>query len=85
MSNRGKRGREELLDTIEQNEVLNQISRLQYKYKEVILLYYYQEMSIREIAQILNIKEGTVKVRLQRARQQLSVQLKEVNPYEGNL
>lgn len=69
----------------QQEELVKEIIRLSPKYKEVILLYYYQEMSIREIAQILHIKEGTVKVRLQRARQQLGVQLKEVNPYERNL
>lgn len=69
----------------QQEELIKEIMSMGSKYKEVILLYYYQEMSIREIAQILHIKEGTVKVRLQRARQQLGVQLKEVNPYERNL
>ncbi len=74
------------LEKKEQQEVLiKEIMSMGVKYKEVILLYYYQEMSIREIAQILHIKEGTVKVRLQRARQQLSVQLKEVHIYERNL
>ncbi|MBU3803266.1 MAG: RNA polymerase sigma factor [Candidatus Cellulosilyticum pullistercoris] len=81
MSNRGKRGREELLDTIEQNEVLNQISRLQYKYKEVILLYYYQELKVSEIAEILNISEGTIKMRLNRARKKLGESLSEVSIY----
>lgn len=74
------------LEKKEQQEVLiKEIMSMGVKYKEVILLYYYQEMSIREIAQTLHIKEGTVKVRLQRARQQLGVQLKEVHTYEGNL
>ena len=58
-----------------QKQILSEIAELERKYKEVILLYYYQEMSTKEIASILHIKEGTVRVRLQRARQKLSVQL----------
>ena len=72
---------EELLSTIEQNEVLNQVSRLQHKYKEVILLYYYQEMKVSEIAEILDISEGTVKMRLNRARKKLRECLREVSLY----
>lgn len=68
-----------------QEKLIDEIRQLSPKYKEVILLYYYQEMSIREVAQTLHIKEGTVKVRLQRARQQLTIQLKEANPYARNL
>ncbi|MHC1749273.1 MAG: sigma-70 family RNA polymerase sigma factor [Cellulosilyticaceae bacterium] len=73
---------ENLLEQEEQKELLHQIGALNYKYKEVIVLYYYQEMPIKEIAIILGIKEGTVKVRLQRAREKLNVQLKEVRHYE---
>ena len=58
-----------------QKQILSEIAELERKYKEVILLYYYQEMSTKEIASILHIKEGTVRVRLQRPRQKLSVQL----------
>ena len=60
-----------------QKQILSEIAELERKYKEVILLYYYQEMSTKEIASILHIKEGTVRVRLQRPRQKLSVQLEE--------
>ena len=72
---------EGLLSTIEQNEILNQVSRLQHRYKEVILLYYYQEMKIGEVAEVLNISEGTVKMRLNRARKKLGECLREVNIY----
>jgi len=37
--------------------------------KEVILLYYYEEYGTREISEILDIPEGTVKSRLYRARE----------------
>lgn len=39
--------------------------------REVILLYYYQQRSVKEIADLLEIKEGTVKSRLYTARQAL--------------
>lgn len=45
-------------------------------YREVILLYYYQQLKAREIAQLLHIPLSTVTVRLSRARQQLREELK---------
>lgn len=44
--------------------------------RESILLYYYQQLSIREIAEILEIKEGTVKSRLYTARKAIGEKLK---------
>lgn len=41
------------------------------KYKEVVLCVYFQDMTITEAAQTLNIAEGTAKSRLSRARQKL--------------
>jgi len=41
-----------------------QILNLKPKYREVIILYYYEEFSVQEIAQILQLPEGTVKTRL---------------------
>ena len=41
------------------------------KYKDVVLCVYFQEMTIMEAAQVLNIAEGTAKSRLSRARQRL--------------
>lgn len=63
----------------EEQNLLMEISKLDTKYKEVILLYYYQELSTRQVAEILGIKEGTVRVRLQRAREKLSIKLQEVD------
>ena len=45
-------------------------------YREVILLYYYQQLKGREIAEILHVPLSTVTVRLSRARRQLKEQLK---------
>lgn len=67
---------------LDRQMVLLEISKLAPKYKEVILLYYYQELSIGEIAHLLNEKESTIKARLVRARKQLKPELEEVLCYE---
>ena len=41
------------------------------KYKDVVLCVYFQDMTIHEAANALNIAEGTAKSRLSRARQKL--------------
>lgn len=42
------------------------------KYRPVILLYYMEGFNIREISEILDMKESTVKSRLQRGRKQVA-------------
>lgn len=46
------------------------------KYRIVVHLYYYEGYSIKEISQILHIKETTIQTRLMRARAQLKNKLK---------
>ena len=41
------------------------------KYREVVILYYYKELSIKEICAILNEKESTLQSRLLRSRKKL--------------
>ena len=56
--------------------LLLEVMKLSGKYKEVILMFYYQEMRIKEISQALQVPEGTVSVRLKRAREILKNKLK---------
>lgn len=58
------------------DSLLQEIVGLSPKYREVILLFYYQELKIKEIATALHISQSTVSVRLNRARQQLKKSLK---------
>ncbi len=44
------------------------VKKLQKNYKSVIILFYYDSLSIKEIKDILNISESAVKKRLERAR-----------------
>ena len=52
------------------------VSTLPAEFKEVVLLHYYQGFGVAEIADILNIAEGTVSSRLSRARSKLQKELK---------
>ena len=52
------------------------------KYRLVILLYYMEGFNIREISDILDMKESTVKSRLQRGRKQVA-ELYEYKVSEG--
>lgn len=51
------------------------IDRLDMKYRIVVLLHYYNELGISEIARITGTLEGTVKSRLFKARKLLRLQL----------
>lgn len=63
-------------DDSERREVRQAVLLLPVKYREVILLYYFQGMKIHEIAAALKMKEPTVSTRLKRARDMLAQQLK---------
>lgn len=52
------------------------IAALPERYRGVVHLYYYEEMSIVEIGNILKEKESTIKSRLFRAREMLRIRLK---------
>lgn len=51
--------------------IKNTVLSLPPKYKDIVLCVYFQDMSITEAANTLNIAEGTAKSRLSRARQKL--------------
>lgn len=63
----------------EYTEVYDIVKSLPDKYRQVIHLYYYEELPIKEIAEILGTKEATIKTRLARARNLLSRKLKGVH------
>ncbi len=55
-----------------------EIARLPVKLRETVLLYYYQNMKIEEIADILGIAVSSASERLKRAKEKLRHALKEV-------
>lgn len=62
----------------EQAELYREVMALPEKYRTVLYLFYYEELSIREIAEILRIKQSAVTTRLSRARAKLKEHLAEV-------
>ncbi len=62
---------ENILVAPEQREILKELLELPVKQKTVIYLYYVEGYHIKEIADILGITEGAVKVRLLRGRKQM--------------
>lgn len=61
----------------EAENLFEEVMKLPEKYRIVIHLFYYEDYSIREIAQIINATESNVKVRLTRGRRLLKQVLKE--------
>jgi RNA polymerase sigma-70 factor, ECF subfamily len=63
--------------SLEAVELLNSVHALPEKYRQVILLRYYEQMSIVEISKLLNEKQNTISVRIRRAQDLLKQALKE--------
>lgn len=83
--NEASPGPEDTLLEIEWNQqITTAIQQLDYKYREVITLFYFNELKITKIADLTGIKENTVKSRLKRGKQQLK-QILEVKEeaYDG--
>ena len=57
--------------------VLTEVMRLPVKYREVVLLRYYEGLKLREIGQALSLTEGKVRSRLNKANAILRDRLKE--------
>ena len=68
--------------TEEKNDAFYAVLELPLKYRRVIHLFYYNDLTINQIAEILNIKTSTVKSQLFRARQILKEKLKGDFDYE---
>lgn len=67
----------EIIRLEENNCLFSQILSLPPVFKDVIILYYYQEFTTVEISKMLNMAEGTVRSRLHRARELLKKNIKE--------
>ena len=66
---------ERTMKKLQENEVACAVLDLPLKYREVIVLYYYEEMTSNAIANLLSLPEGTVKTRLKRGQDQLKTTL----------
>jgi RNA polymerase sigma factor (sigma-70 family) len=55
--------------------VRDAVGRLPLRDREVIVLFYLEDFSVAQIAQLLGVKNNAIEVRLHRARQRLKTQL----------
>lgn len=67
----------------EKEDLVQAIQKLPGKYKDALLLYYYQDMSQEEVAQALNTSPSMISKRLKHAREKLRVQLERGQNHEG--
>lgn len=65
---RNNRVEDIVIEKDETNELEQAILALPLKYREPIYLFYYQDLSIKEIKEILGVRENTIKTRLRRAK-----------------
>ena len=70
-------GDTQLNDTEETNDLSDYLALLPPKYRPVIHLFYFEEMTTKQISRILHIKESTLRSWLSRARTILGENLKE--------
>lgn len=61
----------EVLTELNKNELWHAIDNLYSNHKTALLLFYKEELSIKEISEIMSISENNVKVLLHRARREL--------------
>lgn len=66
---------EKLNLSTENQDILLEVMSLPRKYKIVIYLHYYEGYKCREIGEILDQKESTIKMRLKKGRELLGIQI----------
>ena len=66
-----------IFETPEAKDLFTEVMKLPGKYRIVIHLFYYEDYSVKKIAEILHTSENNVKVRLMRGRKMLRTVLKE--------
>ena len=76
-SNQNKVERNQFIEQDEKLEIADAVLQLPIKYREVIIHYYFEELSVLEVSMILTISDNTVKTRLRKARALLKNQLKQ--------
>ncbi len=66
-----------VFETEEKSDIYYAVNELPPKYRTVIHLFYYEDLSIEQIAKYLKAKESTIKSQLHRGRELLKSKLKE--------
>lgn len=65
------------------SELHSKLLKLPVKYREVLFLHYYQELKVKEMAEVLELNPSTVKTRLKTGRERLYRMYGEGRRYDG--
>ena len=68
---------EQLIDAEKQQLIKNSLAQLPEDYRIVLHMFYFEDLSLQEMAEIINIEANTVKVKLFRARKKLATILEQ--------
>ena len=63
------------IQAAEDRALMEAVMSLPHKYKEVVLLYYYQGLNLKEISEALGVAASTISTRLKKAREKLRREL----------
>lgn len=74
----------EVKEETEESDMMQYVLNLPDKYRSVIHLYYYEEYSTREIAEILEKKETTIRSLLKRGREKLAHLISQEEKMKGD-
>ena len=72
-----KKSRDYVVEEEERSIIGEAILSLPIRYREIIVLYYFEELKTPQIAELLNESESTVRTKLRRAREKLKPLLQE--------
>ncbi|MFP7296653.1 sigma-70 family RNA polymerase sigma factor [Neobacillus niacini] len=73
-----------MVEKEEREIIFERVLKLPIKLREVIILQYYEELTVNEISELLGLKANTVKTRLHRAKKLLQSSLKEASLWKIN-
>ncbi|MCT2536040.1 sigma-70 family RNA polymerase sigma factor [Aquibacillus koreensis] len=71
LPSKSKQVEEEVISKNQENSLYRAIMALPIKYREVVFLHYYEELSLAQISKVTTININTIKTRLKRAKELL--------------
>ncbi|MBC2328610.1 sigma-70 family RNA polymerase sigma factor [Listeria swaminathanii] len=76
LPSKSKRVEEEIISKDVANSLMSAVMDLPVKYREVVFLHYYEELSLANISKITGVNSNTLKTRLKHARELLKSKMK---------
>ncbi|WP_100330129.1 sigma-70 family RNA polymerase sigma factor [Bacillus xiapuensis] len=74
----------EVIQKDERQRVMEATLGLPIQYRELIYLHYYEELTIKEISEIINVNQNTIKTRLKRAKELLQGALRRSETWKNS-